>query len=231
MGQNELGITRLFYDALREMAESSGKCFQSFPLGGQDRKMLSDELLATLNHFALVEMKHSNAQLSSEREKYDRVVRLCTGLEGNNHMRQLHDICHWIGYQNNMQRLAASPYRHQICNRTVLGENCPLQENAPNDCNTVTVKTLGERFFGLKAPPLGLDTAAFKTYLTWLLKVVTTEEGEFYVLARNKDSDGEIITVEFSSLEEINSWFIKQIPTPKDPSDDQGHKQHTCKPT
>src|SRR6201999_4060312 len=98
-----------------------------FALGGQDRHLLADQIFVHLEFFCLVEFKDNKAGLRKEAaDKATRVIRLCTKLQGDERMRGWHDSAHFAAWVDNPGYLITDIYRHQICNRELLGENCGL---------------------------------------------------------------------------------------------------------
>lgn len=174
MSNNESGVTEIFVTELRERAFSRGIDFLQFPLGPQDRHLLSDSLFANnFDHFSLVEMKFSDLELKSEAHKRNRVTALCRALAKNPRMRRLHDQCHMIAWTETVTgELKTSPYRHQICNQEILGVSCDLRSKVPNNSWTVDITEFGNEFFGNPAKRC-LRKDSFKEYVKWLLDVVT----------------------------------------------------------
>lgn len=204
MRKNEAGVTGVFTAELRDQAVLNAINFIDFPLGPQDRHLLSDSLFANnFDQFSLVEMKFSELELKSEAEKRGRVEALCKELAKNPRMRKLHDQCHMIAWKDpETDELKTSPYRHQICNQKILGSACGLQAEAPNNSFTVDVLEFAEKFFGDPAQHC-LQRAEFIKYVTMLLKVVTNSEvTTLEVIARGRNLQNKPIatTMTFDQL-------------------------------
>lgn len=204
MGKNESGITKVFVDELRGQAELDGIHFVDFPLGPQDRHFLSDSLFANnFDQFTLVEMKFSEAELKSEAEKRLRVEALCKELARNPRMRKLHDKCHMIAWKDSeTDELRTSPYRHQICNKKILGVACGLPTETPDNSWTVDVLKFAGKFFGDPAQHC-LRKEDFIEYVNLLLKVVTNSEVDtLEVIARGRNLQNKAIatTMTFNQL-------------------------------
>ncbi len=204
MGNNESGVTGVFVAELRDQAGLNGVHFVDYPLGPQDRNVLSDSLFANnFDQFSLVEMKFSEVELKSEAEKRSRVEALCKELAKNPRMRKLHDQCHMIAWKDSKtDELRTSPYRHQICNQKVLGRACGLQATLPDNSFTVDVLEFAEKFFGDPSQHC-LQREDFIEYLKMLLKVVTESKvTDLEVIARGISPQGKRIatTMTFDQL-------------------------------
>lgn len=200
MKRNESGVTEVFVAELRERASERGIDFVQYPLGPQDRNVLSDTLFSNnFDHFSLVEMKFSDIELASECHKRDRVSALCQALEKNARMRKFHDQCHLIAWKDSTSgELKTSPYRHQICNRDVLGSSCNLRSRAPDNTWTVDITKFADDFFGDPAKRC-LGKADFKKYVAWLLGVVTDSKvKQLEVIARGRNAENRPIATTVS---------------------------------
>jgi hypothetical protein len=193
MGRNEEGITEIFRETLR----SAGTA-RFFPLGGQDRHTLSDDLIARSGYFCLVEMKFSGAQIRDEGKKLDRVRRLCAALASDSAFRALHDSCHFIAARSG-PKLSVMPYRSRVCVPGILGAPCEMSANGVN----YTGEAFAAGFFGTP-PSTCSPTEDFKSYLDRLLQVVT--EGEvrnLELIVRGRANGGEFAIAEVTDLHEL----------------------------
>lgn len=209
MGHNEAGVISVFKDALREFAAKSNRDFKDYPLAGQDRYTLADDLWRTDNHFAIVESKWSQNQLSSEFNKIDRVKALCEGLRDDSSMDYRHEQCHRIAWrEEGTGRLMSRVYRDEICFE-IFPNTCTRIDTQPD---AMTIDDFEKKFFG-KTPSLCLHLDEFITYIRWLTKVVTGEEREILVLSRSIDQKGCTIAME-TTLDNLHK-LLPEPPTPK----------------
>lgn len=203
---NEPGVISVFKEALRDAAMQSGRPFNDFPLGSQDRQTLADDLWTTYSHFTLVESKAGEHKLSTEyKDKKDRTKKLCEALQKNTAMAALHAKCHRIAWrENETGRLLTSEYRQVVC-----------REGWPETCTSVptekslTIDDFTASFFG-EPPDHCLPADDFKRYVNWLIKTITGEERELLVLARKVDK-GETIAVP-TTLDELPA-LLRATPT------------------
>ncbi|CAN7771480.1 hypothetical protein [Caballeronia sp. LjRoot31] len=230
--QHEDSVIKLFGETLYDVASQQGYAFQRFPLDGQDRSALADQLLTNYHFFSLVEFKSSERQLSTEAKKRDRVLELCKGLASNPPMRALHDRCHFIAWRDSSSaKLRTDIYRHRICNQQVLGSGCGLVQVNVDNTNEVSVDAFAQEFFATAPPPpaRAISKADFKTYVDWLL--TTVSQGavtSLELLARGRDSQGETIGITLSSLQELYDWLDGRLtPTPGDaPSSNRASRRN-----
>jgi hypothetical protein len=118
-------------------------------------------------------------------------------------MRKFHDQCHMIAWKDSETgELMTSPYRHQICNKEVLGFSCRIKAKAPNNSRTVDITEFGDDFFGDPAKRcLRIDD--FRIYVKWLLDVVTgSKVSNLEVVARGRNLQNKPIatTMSFDQL-------------------------------
>lgn len=220
---NEAAITKLFNDFLSECAKE--RSFDYFPVGPQDRNVLSDTLLASSSHFALVEMKDSETGINAEVKKEPRTSRLCRALASNAEMQALHDKCHMIAWRDSQnQKLKVSSYRKQVCNQRILGKACGLADVSPDLTAQQRLVQFAEGFFDLP-PKFSVSASEFKRYVKWLLKEVTElPTSELHVLASGLDADGDPIAVGLT-LEAFLNWYPSRGMSPVNGAASSGPKK------
>jgi len=230
--QHEDSVTQLFGEALYDVAQQRGYAFQRFPLDGQDRSALADQLLTNYHFFSLVEFKSGDRQLSTEAKKRARVIELCKGLASSPPMRALHDRCQFIAWRDSSSaKLRTDIYRHRICNQQVLGSDCGLRQLNIDGANEVSVDAFAQAFFATPppAPTRAVSKADFKTYVDWLLTTVSRGAAtSLELLARGRDSQGETIGVTLNSLQDLYDWLDGRLtPTPgAAPSSTRAGRRH-----
>lgn len=202
MGKNEAGVISDFKKTLRDVANASGRHFDEFPLGPQDRHVLADDFWVTYDHFAIVESKWSEDELRSEVTKRERVQALCEALQDNPRMAALHGRCHRVAWRDSTsRRLMSQEYRKIVC-RDLFPETC---RNLDYTTGTMAVDDFAKGFF--REPPLHCVSAKdFQTYVRWLTGVITGTERTITVLARKKDAEGYTVSDE-ESLESLCKWL------------------------
>lgn len=204
MGHNEAGVIGDFKKTMREAALASGSHFDEFALGPQDRSTLADDLWVSYDHFAIVESKWSQDQIAAERKKLTRVSALCTALQLQPNMANLHARCHRIAWRETpSNRLITQEYRKAVC-----GSICP-DTCAGLDCTkgALTIDAFATDFLG-DPPKHCLSATEFQTYVKWLTRVVAGAESQIIVLARAKD--GGCTVSNETSLQELARLLPKR---------------------
>lgn len=213
MGRNESGVISDFKKTLREVASTSQRHFDEFPLGPQDRHVLADDFWVTYDHFTIVESKWSETEHDGDDRKRKRVKALCEALQNAPKMAEIHSCCHRIAWRDTKtRRLMSQEYRKVVCGN-LFPETCEQL-----DCSTgiMAVDDFAKGFFG--EPPLHCVAASdFQTYVRWLTGVITGKERTISVLARKTDAQGYTIS-DVVSLETLCKLL------PASPSEKKGKK-------
>ncbi|MBN3228170.1 hypothetical protein [Pectobacterium brasiliense] len=206
MANHEKSYLQHFGDHLREEATQRGVTFERFDLDGQDRKMLADMVFTDYDYFVLVEGKNSQKDIASERNKIERVNRLCHGLAANRDMLALHDACHFIAWRNsNSKKIELDIYRNQACTAAVLGMECKLPVPNLNSGNPFKLNIFSAGFFHMPPPPkYAIKRSDFEKYVQWLVMTVTAgDSSEVELVGRKYDEDGDVMSVTLPSLKEV----------------------------
>lgn len=209
MSQNESAGIEILKGILRHKASETGGHFEAYPLGGQDRHVLADDIFAAADYFTIVESKWSEDQLPSEAtSKTDRVRRLCEGLARNSEMAVLHAKCHRIAWRDSTTEMSMlQPYRDAICADSFPGTCVALATASPLDADV-----FASEFFGIP-PRHCVPMAEFVKYVKWLRETVTgTRDKSVVVLARAKSLQGKSISKEIT-LESLAAQLRRSAAT------------------
>lgn len=209
--QHEQSLADAFNGYMRETAKRLGRRVHSFSLDGQDRDAGADYLLTDANRFALVEFKFSEGSLVSEKHK-PRRLSLCRGLEERADMRALHDLCHFIAWTSG-QSLAVqiNIYRHEICNRSVFGPTCGLNEGSPSATGRAGAGAFATEFLTtINSRSLALQE--FESYLAWLLTDTSASTNSTLELLTRNPAVNDLAMIRFRSIAEAQSWLRENFP-------------------
>lgn len=203
MVKQEQAVADIFNDYMRERCDEVGANFHSFSLGGQDRDS-ADYLISNATGFALIEFKHSEAELSKEGLK-SRREQLCRLLHSNGKMRRIHDKCHFVAWMDQeTKRLRCAPYRTEICNKATFPNCSILKRSNPLKSKRVLAETYCDEFFS-PPPPRYADKEEFERYLAWLMKEASSSsKATVELMAR---SPGACTAMQFESVDAAYKWM------------------------
>ncbi|WP_295942331.1 hypothetical protein [uncultured Xanthomonas sp.] len=207
MADNEQAIADIFNDYMRERCQEQGQPFQAFGLGGQDRDA-ADYLIAGAHGFALIEFKHSESAITSEGKK-PRRKNLCLLLQQDDSMRTLHDLCHFIAWEDRgTGDIRCAPYRTQVCNQHVFAECAGLRRKRPLKHKQLDATQYCNEF--LRPPPHRYATKKeFERYLRWLMKDASGSENETVQLMARAPMG--CATVRFESVDAAYRWMQDRL--------------------
>jgi hypothetical protein len=200
----EQAVADIFNDHMRYHCNGVGTKFQRFSLGGQDRDTGADYLISNSSDFALIEFKHSEAELVSERNK-SRREQLCLLLSQNKKMRDIHDKCHFIAWRDSVSGvLRCAPYRTEICNQLVFPNCASLRRQRPLKSRRIAAETYCDQFV---SPPPERHAAKgeFEAYLAWLMQDASGSDRETVELMA-KGSVG-CTAIRFDSVDAAYRWM------------------------
>lgn len=219
--QHEQSVADAFNEYMRERAKQLGRRVHSFSLDGQDRDAGADYLLTDANRFALVEFKYSEGNLVSEKHK-SRRLSLCRGLEQRMDMRSLHDLCHFIAWTSG-QPLAVKVniYRHEICNRSVFGSDCGLNQSSPDATGRAGAGSFATEFL-TAANSRSLSFREFEIYLAWLLADTSASTSSTLELLTRNSNLNDLTMVRLNSIAEAQAWL--QAHSPPAPAPRRRHR-------
>ena len=200
----EQSVADIFNEHMREKCNGAGTKFHRFSLGGQDRDTGADYLISNSSSFALIEFKHSEADLVSERSKSCR-EQLCLLLHKNKKMRDIHDRCHFVAWRYSVSgTLRCAPYRTEICNQLVFPNCASLTRQRPLKSKRLPADTYCDQF--ISPPPVRhAAKVEFEQYLAWLMKDASGSSQESVELMA-RGSVG-CTAIRFDSVDAAYRWM------------------------
>ncbi|WP_445335984.1 hypothetical protein ACSR9H_10055 [Citrobacter koseri] len=205
--KHEQSLADVFNKFMEKQSKIFGYDFHSFSLDGQDRDAGADYLLSDSNRFAIIEFKFSEDELPSENKK-PRRLNLCKKLPLYPTMTIYHDKCHFITFSDSTTGVIyTNVYRKQICNKSIFGDSCGLNDQSPNISSLCTANVFANSFFNGQGSH-SLSFKEFVDYLAWLLNDTSgSSSSTLEVLVINPDSKDLAVTT-MSSIELLHN-FIK----------------------
>ncbi|QDC95466.1 hypothetical protein [Vibrio furnissii] len=205
------GFFKHFHRAAEKMNRRAVNC----SMDGMDTILGADYIFTDNVTFALTEFKHDEKDLKSEAEKHRRES-LCIALDSDVIKANLANQCHYISWTKKTEELRRviyfNKYKHQICNRTIFGDESNLKNDKPS------VKPMPAReFISLFLQhKIGTNFELFNHYVEWLLEREEEDSGVEILLDDPDDENCGLI--EFESLSELRGWLSKYTPTPPAPT-------------
>lgn len=197
-------VANVFDRYMERQCIKAGVPYRSFRLGGQDRDAGADFLITDATGFALVEFKHSQAQLRDEGKK-ERRQRLCELLCSNPQMRAIHNQCHFIAWRDSATgKVHCAPYRSEICNHRIFPNSPLLKTEAADTDARVTAVEYCEQFLN-PSPERYAQKEEFERYLAWLMKEASASDRSTLSLMTYDDEGCQ--TIEFDSIDAAYTWL------------------------
>jgi len=211
MPRHEQAVIDAFNTFMQNEGRKRGRSFRHIPLDGQDRYVLADYILTNESTFTLVEFKYSLPQLASE-EKKTKVSTLCAHLARDKTMCARHDLCHFIAWmQMPDRRPNLNVYRHEICNRKILGKGCGLDAESPTATSRVGPVEFARSFFE-EPTTRTLSIDEFEIYVAWLCSLQGSSVSNLELLVGDEES-GSCDLITFETVRLLYDWFQDRRPT------------------
>lgn len=209
--KHEQSVIDSFAEHFLSKGKLLGKQVNKLSVDGQDSLLGADYIFTATTNFALVEFKYEENDLKSERTKELR-FKLCKMLDQNGPRLEQSLQCHFVAWSNKEQEIRKvifNKYRSEICNKEIFPQSI-LKRTTPDKSTRVSANKLINDFFDGK---IGTSFDNFNNYIKWLLKLCDKEGTNIEVMLDNPDSN-ELEILEFSSLELLNTWLIRNNPQP-----------------
>ncbi|WP_146184888.1 hypothetical protein [Aeromonas sp. HMWF015] len=118
--------------------------------------------------------------------------------------------CHYIAWskkQNERRNVVFNKYYPEICNKMIFPSST-LRNTTPETSSRVSADNLIDQFLD---GSIGSSFEVFNRYVNWLLSIGGKQGTSVEVMLDNPDSN-ELDILEFSSLELLNNWLVKNRP-------------------
>lgn len=208
--KHEQSVIDSFFNHFQKIGSSRGRYVHKFSLDGQDSILGADYIFTCNTNFALVEFKYEERDIRAESEKPLRRT-LCLRLDQDQTKRYQSLQCHFIAWsqKEESRRIYFNQYQPEVCNRELFPD-APLRKLQKDSTSRMRAEGLVTQFLDGE---IGSTFETFREYTNWLLSLGEKEETGVEIMLDNPDSN-DLKILEFSSLELVNDWLIRNMPTP-----------------